>query len=80
MSKRNITAIIKEALEKSDDERAKIAEVLISSLEEQSDLDLEKKWQEEINNRLRQIDLGAEKTIPWDDVYKELYGKASKPN
>jgi putative addiction module component (TIGR02574 family) len=76
MPKINIETIIKEALEKSDEERAKIAEILISSLEEETDLDYEREWQEEIDKRLKELDSGSAKTLLWDDVYKKLYGKS----
>lgn len=71
----NIDNLIREALEKSDGERAKIAEILISSLEE-SDLSYEKEWQHEIDRRLSELNTGSTKTLLWDDVYKKLYGKS----
>ncbi|MCP5005863.1 MAG: hypothetical protein GY941_18290 [Planctomycetes bacterium] len=44
-----VERIIKEALEKPESERAKIAEILISSLHELLPRDIEEAWQKECN-------------------------------
>jgi putative addiction module component (TIGR02574 family) len=69
-------AIVEQALKLSPTERAEVAEKLIVSLDEVPDTDVEQAWQEEIQKRLRQIDRGEVKTIPWEEVQRRLrHGK-----
>jgi putative addiction module component (TIGR02574 family) len=69
-------AIVEQALKLSPTVRAEVAEKLIVSLDEVPDTDVEQAWQEEIQKRLRQIDRGEVKTIPWEEVQRRLrHGK-----
>jgi putative addiction module component (TIGR02574 family) len=72
----NPDQILNSALKQTDTERARIAEVLIASLDAPPDLDIERAWQVEIDSRLRQIDSGVVKCIPWEDVRDRLARKA----
>jgi len=53
MSTNTVDRIIDQALQQSERERARIAERLISSLDQTTDLDVELAWQQEIDKRLR---------------------------
>jgi putative addiction module component (TIGR02574 family) len=68
--------VLEEALKLTANERAEVAERLIASLDEVPDADVEQAWQEEVQRRLRQIDRGEVKTIPWEEVQRQLrHGK-----
>ncbi len=69
-------AVLQEAFKLSADERAEVAELLIASLDEAPDTDVEQAWQEEIQKRLQQIERDEVKTIPWEEVQRRLrHGK-----
>lgn len=69
-------AIVEQALKLSPTERADVAEQLLASLDEVFDSDVEKAWQEEVQQRLQQIERGEVKTIPWEEVQRRLrHGK-----
>jgi putative addiction module component (TIGR02574 family) len=59
-----------EALRLPPSERARLAEVLISSLGEEAEI--ERAWKEEIERRLSELRTGSVKTIPAKDVFDEL--------
>lgn len=65
--------ILIKALKQTETERARIAETLIASLDAPLDREVERAWQIEIDNRLRQIDAGVVKCIPWEEVRDRLY-------
>lgn len=71
-----VDGIIKQALRQPEKERARIAEVLISSLDHTPDADVELAWQEEIGKRLKEIDSGKVQCIPWEDTRNRLYENA----
>ena len=72
--------IIDQALREPEKERARIAEILISSLENSFDKNVEFAWQEEVTRRLKEIDSGAVKCIPWEEVRDKLQRNASPEN
>jgi putative addiction module component (TIGR02574 family) len=76
MSNVTIEAIIDQALKKPEKERALIAERLISSLDSTTEKDVELAWQKEIEKRLKEIDSGIVRCIPWEDVREQLYKNA----
>lgn len=76
MSDITVEGIIDQALQKPEKERALIAERLISSLDNASDKDVELAWQKEIEKRLKEIDSGIVRCIPWEDVRERLYQNA----
>jgi putative addiction module component (TIGR02574 family) len=59
-----------EALRLPREERARLAEALISSLDEESEI--EKAWSAEIKRRLQDLRSGAVQSIPADEVFAEL--------
>lgn len=69
-------AIVEQALKLSPSERADVAEQLLVSLDDAVDSDVEKAWQEEVQQRLQQVERGEVKTIPWEEVQRRLrHGK-----
>lgn len=69
--------ILSSALRQTDTERARIAEALIASLEAPRDEGIDRAWQIEIEKRLRELDSGAVKCIPWEEVRDRLYRNAN---
>ena len=59
-----------EALHLPRDERARLAEALISSLDEESEV--ERAWNAEIRRRVAELDAGTVETIPAEQVFAEL--------
>lgn len=50
--------------------RARIAELLIASLDEDSEI--ERAWDEEVRRRVEEIRSGKVQTVPGEDVFKEI--------
>ena len=74
---RTLSEIFHEASELSDNERAELAGLLLDSLDGEPDREVEAAWAEEIERRVRQIDSGEVKLIPWEQVRAELFGRAN---
>jgi putative addiction module component (TIGR02574 family) len=71
--KQNITNILKEALKLPPEARAALAGSLLDSLDEQPlDKDTESAWETEIALRLREIDEGKVKLIPWAEAREKI--------
>jgi putative addiction module component (TIGR02574 family) len=60
---------------RGETDRAELAGRLLESLHGQPDEDVEVAWAEEIERRVRQIDSGEVKTIPWEEVREKLYAR-----
>ncbi|MFL5538360.1 MAG: addiction module protein [Longimicrobiaceae bacterium] len=59
-----------EALSLPREDRARILDALMSSLE--ADPEVERAWDEEIRRRIEGIKSGKTQTIPGEDVFKEI--------
>jgi putative addiction module component (TIGR02574 family) len=59
-----------DALRLPREERARLAEALISSLDEESEI--EKAWSAEIKRRVEELRSGAVQSIPAEEVFAEL--------
>jgi putative addiction module component (TIGR02574 family) len=70
--------LIKEALSMPENIRAKIAERLIASLHGQSSPEIDKAWHAEIEKRVKEIESGEVKCIPWEDIRNRLFKNAKK--
>ncbi|RJP34881.1 MAG: addiction module antitoxin RelB [Candidatus Omnitrophota bacterium] len=51
-------------------ERARLAERLIASLDE--DVEIEQAWAEEVHRRVKELQSGAVQSIPGEQVFAEL--------
>jgi len=74
---RTLEEIYQEASELSDNERAELAGLLLETLDGEPDPGVEAAWADEVERRVRQIDSGEVKMIPWEQVRAELFGRAS---
>jgi putative addiction module component (TIGR02574 family) len=73
--KRNPAELLKEAMELPPEARAALAGSLIDSLEVQVDEDAEEAWDAEIARRIREIDDGKVKLVPWAEARRRLTGQ-----
>jgi putative addiction module component (TIGR02574 family) len=67
---RKLKDLFREASELPESDRAELG-----SLEGEADEGVEAAWAEEIERRVRQIDSGEIKTIPWEQVRANLYAR-----
>jgi putative addiction module component (TIGR02574 family) len=67
--------LLQKALSLSDRERADLAASLIDSLETHVDEAAESAWDEAVADRIKQLDSGEAKTIPWDQVRARISSK-----
>ena len=71
---KNTEAILIEALQLPMQERAALASRLLASLDEQVDEGVDAAWDEEVAKRLKEIDEGKVKMVPWETVRAEMRG------
>jgi putative addiction module component (TIGR02574 family) len=69
---RDLSEILRDASELSEQDRATLAGLLIESLETEVDADVEAAWSAEIARRVAQLDAGTAKTVPWEEVRQRL--------
>lgn len=67
--------LLAEALKLPVEARAALAGSLIESLDETVDENAEAAWAEEIARRLRELDSGKAKTIPWSEARRMILGR-----
>lgn len=67
--------LLKKALTLPAEERAALASSLIESLDTTIDKSSEAAWSEEIVRRIEQLDSGEAKTVPWEDVRRQISAK-----
>ena len=65
--------ILEYALKKPEKERAQMAEALLASLDTPVvDEDVELAWQREIAKRINDVESGAVKCVPWEEIRDRL--------
>ena len=67
-----IRKLMKEALQRPVKQRAEMARELIASLEPAGPHRTKKEWDQEIQRRIREVESGRVKMIPWHQVKKDL--------
>lgn len=67
--------IIEEALNLPRESRALLAEKLLESLDAGEDFELSPAWREEVQRRCRELDSGAVKPVPAEEVFKKVREK-----
>jgi putative addiction module component (TIGR02574 family) len=67
--------LYEEAMRLDPKERAELTGLLIESLEPESESGVEEAWIAEVERRVAELDSGAVKTIPWDELRSKLYAK-----
>lgn len=69
----DVRKLLEEALELPERSRADLAAALLESLEPEADEGVETAWAEEIARRLRDVESGAVKPIPWEEARKLIF-------
>jgi len=69
-----IEHVLIQALQMPPQDRAMIAERLLSSLDADVDWEVEVAWQQEAQRRLEEIDRGEVVCLPWEQVMNRLRG------
>ena len=64
--------LLKEALKLPPEARAALAGSLLDSLDQEVDEDAEAAWHAEIDRRLRELDSGTVKPIPWSEARRRI--------
>ncbi len=72
---KNADAVLEEALGLTEDERARIADALLRSLEPPADDEVELAWRQEIRRRVSELESGRTEGIPWSRVRADLSEK-----
>jgi putative addiction module component (TIGR02574 family) len=67
--------LLKEALKLSPAARAALASSLLESLDEAVDEGAEAAWAEEIGKRIRELDSGAVRPVPWAEARRMILGR-----
>ena len=75
---RNVAEILLEASELPESDRAELAGRLLETLHGEPDEDVEAAWAEEVERRVRQLDAGEVKTIPWEEVRAKLHARLNE--
>jgi putative addiction module component (TIGR02574 family) len=73
--KQNIADILKEALKLPPEARAALAGTLLDSLDDTVDRDAESAWEAEILVRLKEIDEGKVRLMPWSEARTKISGQ-----
>lgn len=64
--------LLKEALKLPPEARAALAGSLLDSLDQEVDEGAEAAWHTEIDRRLRELDSGKVKTVPWAEARRRI--------
>ena len=67
--------LLQQALALSERERADLACSIMDSLDATVDPDAESAWDQEVGRRVAELDSGAAKTIPWEQVQRRISAK-----
>jgi putative addiction module component (TIGR02574 family) len=69
---REVSELLEKAIHLPKEARAALADLVLESLDGESDEDAEDAWRQEIGRRLLEIDSGAVKLVPWRDARERL--------
>lgn len=72
---REVAELFEVAAQLPEADRAELAGRLLETLHGEPDPDVETAWAEEVERRVRQIESGEVKTIPWAEVRAKLHAR-----
>ena len=74
--------ILQTALRLSDDERARLASLLVESLEAplEDPREVEEAWREEVERRVDELDSGKVTAIPWEEAWRRIVNATRDSN
>ncbi len=70
--------LLADALKLPSQARAALAAQLIESLDQEVDEDAEAAWSVEIARRVKELETGKVKTVPWSAARRQILGLASE--
>jgi putative addiction module component (TIGR02574 family) len=70
----DLTKLLKQALKLPPEARAALAGFILDSLEETVDEDSEAAWETEIARRIRDLENGSVKPVPWVEARRAILG------
>ena len=73
--KSDTSELLEKVLKLPVEARAALAGSLIESLDETIDEDAEAGWADEIGRRIRELDAGKAKTVPWSEARRMILGR-----
>jgi putative addiction module component (TIGR02574 family) len=73
--KPNPTDLLKEVLKLPPEARAALADSLLDSLDQEIDDNAQAAWQAEIDRRVRELDSGTVRSIPWSEARRKISGR-----
>ena len=76
---RSVRDLFDEAMRLDPKERVALTGLLIESLDPESEDGVEQAWVVEIERRMAELDSGAVRPIPWDELRTRLYGDSRAP-
>ncbi|HEY8009517.1 MAG TPA: addiction module protein [Rudaea sp.] len=68
----SVTELFVEASELAESDRAALAGLLLESLESPPEVGIEAAWVEEVERRVKQIELGEVEAVSWEEVRERL--------
>jgi putative addiction module component (TIGR02574 family) len=69
---KKVEELLQEALLLPEGERAGLAARLIDSLDPGADEGVEAAWDEEVRERLRELDEGSVRAVPWHEARRQI--------
>ena len=69
--------LLQKALTLSEEERTALVRSLIESLDEVADQGAERAWDEEISQRIADLDSGKATTVSWEEVRRRISARLS---
>jgi putative addiction module component (TIGR02574 family) len=75
---RNLNEVFREAAQLPERDRARLAGLLLETLDPVAEANVEAAWSDEIRRRVSEIDAGTADLIRWEDVRAELFGQSNE--
>lgn len=70
----DVKDLLQQAMQLPPEARAALAGSLLESLDSATDADAEAAWSLEIDRRVRELEEGVVKTVPWTEARKRISG------
>jgi putative addiction module component (TIGR02574 family) len=67
-----VEELLKQALKLDPKARAELAALILESVPTESAEEVEAVWEAEISRRVKELESGSVKTIPWEEVRKKF--------
>lgn len=71
---KSVRDLFEEAMQLEPTERVALTGLLIESLDSETDKAAGETWIAEIDRRMKELDSGAVKSVPWEELRTRLYG------